>query len=155
MRTWFAVAAIAPLLAFAGPGSAQGSQGPIGGGCVGLPGPTVEGPLTIGSTMAVRDVGCHYIASAGSFYVLGFGIPLPQPFWVPLQLPQPFSDTLTCELAIMPLIVVQGSTEPIRIGIPNLPVLIGRKFGLQSYCSICGFAGCNQLLSQAVELTIG
>lgn len=155
MRVSLVVAVVA-LFALAQPASAQGSQSPIGGGCEGLPTPTVVGPLTIGSTMAIEDVGCNYISSPGSMYILGFGLPLPQQLWVPIPLPQPpFNDILFCDLSIVPLIPIEGTSEPIRIVIPNRPELIGRKFALQTFCSTCGFAGCNLALSQALELTIG
>ncbi len=132
---------------------AQGSQRVIGGGCDGLPAPEVSGPLTIGSTMTIRDVGCFYISSPGSAYLLAFGIPLPPRFWLPIQLQQ--LTPVTCQLVILPAIVVGSPREPISLLIPNDPVLRGIKVGLQTYCFICGFRGCDQMLSQGVELTIG
>ena len=141
---WFALAT--PILA-------QGSQRVIGGGCDGLPTPTVSGPLTIGSTMTIRNVGCFYISSPGSFYLLALGFPLPDRFWFPVQLQQ--LTLVTCQLVILPAIVVGSQAEPIRILIPNATSLHGVKVGLQTFCFICGFRGCDQMLSQGMELTIG
>ena len=126
---------------------AQGSQRVIGGGCDGLPAPEVSGPLTIGSTMTIRDVGCFYISSPGSTYLLAFGVPLPPRFWLPIQLQQ--FTPVTCQLVILPAIVVSSRTEPIRLSIPNDAGLRGIKVGLQTYVSSAGFGDATRCCPRA------
>lgn len=144
------------ILMSLGPGavlSAQGSQAVLGGGCQGFPAPLVTGPLSVGSQMEVQEAGCYFIGSPGSFYALAFGVPLPAGSWLPIYLQQ--LNPVLCEITVLPTIVVPSRSEPIRLMIPNAPALRGVRVGLQTYCLICGFRGCDQILSQGLEITIG
>ena len=146
------LALIMTLSSLATWGQAQGSQAVIGGGCPGTPAPKVSGPLTIGSVMEIRDVGCFFVTSPGSFHVLFFGIPLPQGSWMPVQLQQ--FTPVTCQVVILPTLAVPAREEPVRLLIPPLPALRGVRVGLQNFCFVCGFRGCDEILSQGLELTI-
>ena len=144
--------ALLTLTALSASVSAQGSQTVLGGGCLGAPAPVVHGPLTLGSRMEIRDAGC-FISSPGSFYILAFGIPLPQGFSIPIVLQQ--FNPVICQITVIPVIAVPSRTEPMLLSIPNAPALRGARVGLQSYCFVCGFRGCDQVLSQGLEITIG
>lgn len=140
------------LTLLSAPISAQGSQAPLGGGCMGTPAPVVSGPLTLGSRMEIRDPGC-FISSPGSFYVLAFGIPLPKGFSIPIVLQQ--FNPVICQVTVIPVIAVPSRTAPMVLTIPSAPALRGARVGLQAFCFVCGFRGCDQILSQGLEITIG
>ncbi len=56
----------------------------IGGGCPNRTAPAISGPLTIGSTMVIDDVGCF--TGQSGFGVMFFGTRLPQNQWITIQL---------------------------------------------------------------------
>ena len=103
--------------------------------------------------MEIQEPGCFFVGSPGSFYILAFGIPLPQGFSIPIVLQQ--FNPVICQITVIPAIAVASRAEPIRLSIPNSPALRGARVGLQSYCFVCGFRGCDQILSQGLVLTIG
>ena len=133
---------------------AQGSQAKIGGGCPNRGAPTITGPLSIGTTMSIDDPGCF--TGQSGFAVMFLGVRLPQNQWITLSLSATINGPLPCDVVISPLVGFGvSSLNPTPIPIPNNPNLPGTKVSLQTICNECGFAGCFDLLTQGVEITIG
>ncbi len=135
--------------------NAQGTQTVLGGGCDSHQPAIITGQLTIGSTLSIESSGCSN--GDGSTILLFLGAALPTSQWIPLRLQTGFNNVETCRIGILPILLIDMSSrnEPIRIEIPNLPVLRGVRFATQTACNNCGFAGCFLGLSKIVEVTIG
>jgi len=133
--------------------AAQGSQRSLGGGCANRTTPTVSGQLAIGTTMSIDDPGCFL--GQGGLGAIAFGVPLATP--ILLRLNSSIRGLETCTVVVTPTVVADVTfvTFPLAVPIPNVPVLQGARIGLQTFCRECGFAGCFELLTQGLEITIG
>lgn len=152
MRSLFPTVSLVAVLVAAAP--AQSTR-VIGGGCPNRGAPAVAGPLLIGTTLEITDVGCF--TRQGGSGVLFIGTPLPRNQWVPFWLSSSFAGFAFCDLGVLPWIGVDvtNASLPLRIGIPNDPNLRGFEIGLQSFCNECGFVGCYQLLTAGLGVTFG
>ncbi len=146
--------ALAAALFCTAPLAAQGSQAAIGGGCPNRSTPTVSGSLTIGTTARVDDIGCF--AGQSGFGVLFFGSRLPASQWVTVTLSASITGAQPCDVVLLPAIGVPvGASGALAVPIPNNPALQGAQVSLQAFCNECGFAGCFDVLTQGLEITIG
>ncbi len=154
-RHWFLTITLIATLAWSCQLTAQGTQTVLGGGCDSHAPATITGPLTIGSTLSIEFSGCSN--GAGSTVLLFLGAALPTSQWIPLRLQTGINSVETCRIGIRPIVFIDMSlpSEPVRIEIPNLPVLRGVQFATQTACNNCGFAGCFLGLSKIIEITIG
>lgn len=134
--------------------AAQGSQTKIGGGCPQRTVPTVTGPLSVGAQMSIDDPGCF--SGQGGVAVMFLGSRLPQRQWITLSLSAAISGPLPCDVVLLPLVGFGvSSSRPTVLPIPNNPALRGAQISLQAACTECGFAGCYDLLTGGLEITIG
>lgn len=151
IRSFITSASIA--LALASVASAQGTQRPLGGGCSGRSTPNISGQLAIGTTLRIDSPACFL--GQGGFGAIALGTTLTAPIQVPLRSsPRGLEN---CLLMVNPgvLLDITTSNFPLVLAIPNVPQLRGVSLALQTVCRECGFTGCFELLTQAVEVTIG
>ncbi|MEZ5963803.1 MAG: hypothetical protein R3F56_08150 [Planctomycetota bacterium] len=147
LRSFLLVSWIAATL------GAQGSQQPLGGGCANRTPPSVSGALAIGTPLQIDDPGCF--TGQGGFGVMAFGAPLAA--HLPLTLNSSIRGFETCFVAVTPTVLADVTSVrfPLLVPIPNVPALRGVQVGLQTICRECGFAGCFELLTQGLGVTIG
>lgn len=149
-----AAVTLAILFSLAAPAVSQSTR-VIGGGCPNRAAPAVQGPLLIGTTMEIADVGCF--TGQGGLGVLFFGTPLPQTQWVPFWLSNSIVGFAFCDVVSLPFLAVDvtNATLPLRVSIPPDTNLRGFELGLQTFCNECGFAGCYDLLTAGLGVTFG
>ena len=116
--------------------------------------PTVSGPLTLGSTLQIDSPGCFL--GQGGFAFLLIGTELPPAAWIPIQLRPDPSGVQLCHLVTLPEVVADVTLQrfPLAIPIPNDPALRGHSAALQTLCRECGFAGCYDLLTAGLRITL-
>lgn len=142
-------------LALAGALAAQGSQRPVGGGCLNRSAPLLSGPISPGTVLQVDDPGC-FLGQGGSA-VMFLGVPLPRAAWVPVPLRSSRAGIENCLAVQLPALGLDVTAVmfPLRLQVPPDARLIGAMISVQVFCHECGFAGCFDLLTQGVELTFG